>query len=72
MDRAAITELYDYTEFAWERIAATSDMLPPDQFGQRVDARPAQFEAPADGSRVGDRPDDDGRDVVDVDRLEAG
>ncbi|MEO6399082.1 MAG: DinB family protein, partial [Tepidiformaceae bacterium] len=36
MDRAAITELSDYTEFAWERIAATIDILPPDQFGKRV------------------------------------
>ncbi|MEP7216602.1 MAG: DinB family protein [Anaerolineaceae bacterium] len=36
MDRAAIKELYDYTDFAWERIAATIDTLPPPQFGERV------------------------------------
>lgn len=36
MDRAAINELYDYTEFAWERVAATIDTLPPSQFAERV------------------------------------
>ena len=36
MDRAGIRELYGYTEFAWERIAATMDALPPDRFAERV------------------------------------
>ena len=36
MDRAAIEELYAYTEFAWERIAATIDTLPPGQFAERI------------------------------------
>ena len=36
MDRAAIKELFDYTGFAWERIAATIDSLPPSQFAERV------------------------------------
>lgn len=36
MDRAAIKELYDYTGFAWDRIAATLDTLPPSQFVERV------------------------------------
>lgn len=36
MDRTAIKELYDYTEYAWERIAATIDTLPPARFSERV------------------------------------
>ncbi len=36
MDRAAIRELYDYTEFAWERIAATIDTLLLSQFSERI------------------------------------
>jgi uncharacterized damage-inducible protein DinB len=36
MDRAALNELFDYTGWAWERIARTIDGLPPEQFGAQV------------------------------------
>lgn len=36
MDRAALLELFDYTGWAWARIARTIDGLPPEQFAAPV------------------------------------
>ena len=36
MDRAALDELFDYTGWAWDRIARTIDGLPPEAFGRPV------------------------------------